>query len=121
MHYFVTLFPVPDGADPWATWEVIDERMDKAYSGDGPPPPTEAERAEMLEMAKTLRSWRPTLAEDGAMGSSFDLQDRELEVDLNIYADRTINVALPYVQDRGRDMMEFVMGCLEKLNKNDVY
>ncbi len=125
MSYDLTLFRVPEGAEPSLAYQQIMEQQE-IESADlnawMKRPVPDAARAEMQRIASVLKSWRPALEEfqPTAPLPWIELNCEDLQVQFEVY-DGSVAVTMPYFRDQAREMMECVTGCFEMLNATAGY
>jgi hypothetical protein len=120
LSYDLTLFRVPDGADPSLVHERIMDRQESETADLDASlklPVTDSARAEMRRIAGALKSWRPTLEEFRPESPLpwIELNDENLQIQFEV-CEGSVSVTMPYCRDRAEEMMECLAGCFETLD-----
>jgi hypothetical protein len=117
--YDLTLFRVPEGANPASVHQQIlaeDARNAADIKAWMARPLPETVRADMRRIADLIKGWRPSLEEfQPAMPLPWiELNDPELPVQFSVHP-TTVGITIPYGGDGAREMLECAISCCEML------
>jgi hypothetical protein len=110
LSYDITMFRIPEGADPASAYQEIVEQEE---------PASDDESIALMEcIAAALKSWNPSLRESrSALPLTWiELDQSSLSAQI-IVNHQTVSINLPYFRDKAPEMMSLLVGCIETVHK----